>query len=245
MKRERAVAVPGRDIALTVSLGGAAPGCVSEITGLYWFSDATAAFDTVAEAAYLLPEGGAGPTLATAKLVGETCGGEVTWATSWTPLAGSGGAPGIWSDGPDLIVYPLEDTTPGILSVSATLAGIEWGPIALVLIRYECYGYGSGSNCPTVSSIAWETGSKSVSNSGSGWSHTGTITGNFPAGTTFSWAFNWTGSPSESPTFSGSGTSCTMARASGSGFGNAYCSCRIEAPGCAAVYTEFLYVYVT
>lgn len=245
MKRERAVAVPGRDIALTVSLGGAAPGCVPEITGLYWFSDATGAFDTVAEAAYLLPEGGAGPTMATAKLVGETCGGEVTWATSWTPLAGSGGAPGIWSDGPDLIVYPLEDTTPGILSVSAELDGVIYGPIVLVITRYECYYNAAPSNCPVVDSILFGDNSQNAyESSGSSWSHSGTISGSLD-GATIEWSFVWTGSPSELISFSGVGTSCTMACSGDIGTGNAYCSAAISAPGCDTIYTDYLNVYVT
>ena len=246
MNRTRAVSVPGRDIALTVSLGGAAAGCEPEITGLFWFSDASGAFDAEAEAAYLLPEGGAGPTIAAAKLLGETCGSDITWATSWTPQAVGGDAPGIWSDGADLIVYPLEDTTPGILSVSATIGGIEYGPIALALVRYTCYGYGSGdASCAGLTGINWNGGGKSVSESGSGWSHTGTISGTFPPGTTFAWTFVWTGSPPDSPAFSGSGTSCTISRSAGSGGGNAYCYAAVYAPGCAVVYTDYLYVYVT
>lgn len=138
MNRTRAVSVPGRDIALTVSLGGAAPGCEPEITGLFWFSDASGAFDAEAEAAYLLPEGGAGPTIAAAKLLGETCGADITWATSWTPDDVDGEAPGIWSDGADLIVYPQADTKTGALSVTAATSGITYGPILLTIIRYSC-----------------------------------------------------------------------------------------------------------
>lgn len=146
----------GPDVGLTLRLTPLvpdAPPCESSIEGLYWFSDASGAFDATAEAAYLLPEGGAGPTLAVAKLLGETCDGEVTWTTSWMPQAIDGGAPGIWSDGPDMIVYPLETMTPGILSVSAELDGVTYGPIVLVVVRYECYCYYSApTSAPT---LAW------------------------------------------------------------------------------------------
>ena len=238
----------GPDVGLTLRmtpLAPAEPPCEIAIEGLYWFSDASGAFDATAEAAYLLPEGGAGPTLAVAKLLGETCDGEVTWMTSWTPQAPNGHGPGAWHSGPDFVVYPLETTVPGILSVSAELDGVTHGPIVLILMRYVCYGYGSGGAiCSELTDINWNGGGKSVSESGSGWSHSGTISGTFPPGTTFDWTFVWTGSPSESPAFSGSGTSCTISRSSGSGGGNAYCYAAVSAPGCAVVYTDYLYVYV-
>ena len=239
----------GPDVGLTLRmtpLAPAEPPCEIAIDGLYWFSDASGAFDATAEASYLLPEGGAGPTLAVAKLLGETCDGEVNWSTSWTPQDVGGGAPGIWSDGSDLIVYPLEDTTPGILSVSSTIDGIEYGPIALVLVRYACYGYGSGAaSCASLTGINWDSGGRVVYESGSGWSHTGTISGTFPPGTTFAWTFAWTGSPSNSPSFSESGASCTISRSAGSGSGTAYCIAAVSSPGCADVYTDYLYVSVT
>lgn len=239
----------GPSVGLTLRLTPLAPAaepCAPDITGLFWFSDASGAFDAQAEAAYLLPEGGAGPILAAAKLVGETCDGEVTWTTSWTPQAPGGHGPVARHDGPDFVAYPADDTAPGILSVSAELDGVTHGPIILILMRYVCYGYGSGgASCSGLTGISWENGSKTASESGSSWSHTGTITGTFPPGTTITWTFVWTGSPTGSLSFSGSGTTCTLTCSGSVGTGNAYCYAKIAAPGCPDAYTDYLYVYVT
>lgn len=142
--------VPGQDAGLKLTLQPlpevpepAAP-CAPEPEGLYWFSDLTGGFTEESEAAYLLAEGAAGPVLGVARLLGETCG-EVQWRYDWTPAEGAEGFPGIVENGPDLIVYPLETTAPGILEVSATCAGKAFGPVLLAVLRYSCYGY---AYCP-------------------------------------------------------------------------------------------------
>lgn len=150
MKRTRKVKAPGRAIELTVPLGPPAteaaepiPDCEPAITGLFWFSDSTGLYDQDVEAAYLLTEGGAGPVLGVAGLVGEDCRLPVTWTVDWTPASGSGGDPGYFEDGARLVVYPLADTVPGVLEVSAEHDGQSYGPILLTVLRYSCYCYGA------------------------------------------------------------------------------------------------------
>lgn len=155
MKRTRKVKAPGRAIELTVPLGPPAtetpepiPDCEPAITGLFWFSDASGQHDQEVEAAYLLAEGAAGPVLGVAGLVGEDCRLPVTWTTDWTPASGSGGDPGYFEDGARLVVYPLADTVPGVLEVSADHDGESYGPILLTVIRYACYAYSSPTATP-------------------------------------------------------------------------------------------------
>jgi hypothetical protein len=119
--------------------------CEPDVTGLFWFSDSTGAFDQDVEAAYLLAEGAAGPLLGLAKLVGETCDLPVTWTKTWMPESGTGGDPGYFEDGARLVVYPLADTVPGVLEVSAEHDGQSYGPILLTVLRYSCYCYCYGS----------------------------------------------------------------------------------------------------
>lgn len=153
MSRLRKIAAPGRAIEITVPLGkfGAEPipDCESNVTGLFWFSDATGLFDQPVEAAYLLTAGAAGPVLAVAGLVGESCDLPVVWTKTWTPASGTGGDPGTLEDGTRLIVYPLADTAPGALEVSAEHDGQTYGPIALILDV-------SGGGCtPNFNALYW------------------------------------------------------------------------------------------
>lgn len=144
-----AVTVPGQDAGLKLTLQPlpeppetptpTAP-CEPAPSALFWFSDMTGEFSEESEAAYLLSEGAAGPVLGAARVLGETCG-EVEWSHGWTPAAGEGGEPGILTDGPDLIAYPLDTTAPGILEVSAVCAGRTFGPALLTVLRYSCYAY--------------------------------------------------------------------------------------------------------
>lgn len=145
------VTVPGRDAGLKLTLQPAAEPaepcaepepCEPAITGLFWFSDSTGLFDQDVEAAYLLAEGAAGPVLAVAALVGESCDLPVAWTKVWTPASGDGGDPGYLEDGARLIVYPLADTAPGVLEVTAEHGGQSYGPIMLTVLRYSCYCYG-------------------------------------------------------------------------------------------------------
>jgi|GEM_PF-1510532 hypothetical protein len=141
--------VPGQDAGLKLTLqplveaqGGAGP-CVPQPTGLAWFSDATAEFSELAEAAYLLPAEPVGPVLAVARVLGETCG-NVAWSSEWTPQSGTGGAPETAGVGADLLVYPATGGGPGVLSVTAECGGQTLGPILLTLLPAP----GGGSCCP-------------------------------------------------------------------------------------------------
>lgn len=148
MKRTRRIKTPGRAIELTVPLGPPAgvapepiPDCEPAISGLYWFSDSTGLYDQEVEASYLLAEGAAGPALGVAGLVGEDCRLPVTWAKTWTPASGTGGDPGYLEDGDRLVAYPLADTAPGVLEVTAEHDGRSYGPILLTVLRYSNYCY--------------------------------------------------------------------------------------------------------
>lgn len=157
MKRTRKVKSPGRAVELTVPLGPPAgiapepiPDCESAVSGLFWFSDATGLYDQEVEAAYLLAEGAAGPVLGVAGLVGESCDLPIAWTKVWTPASGTTGEPGYLEDGARLVVYPLSDTAPGALEVTAEHDGQTHGPILLTVLRYACYCYGYSDK-----SLAW------------------------------------------------------------------------------------------
>lgn len=149
-----------RDADLTLQMtpltpiASVASACKPDPIGLYWFSDLTGAFDQDVEAAYLLMEGAAGPLLGIAQVLGETCD-DVTWTTAWTPASGAGGAPGLVEEGANLIVYPLADTQPGILTVSARCAGQAFGPILLTVLRYACYAYYAPCTAPENALGGW------------------------------------------------------------------------------------------
>lgn len=144
MIRTQTIVLPDREIALSLPVAQQ-PACQPDPTGLYWFSDATGDFTEVAEAAYVLPVSTdpetptdtVSATLGVARVLGETCH-EVTWTASWTPTPADGGAPGWSEDGPELRVYPLPNTAPGVLSVTAQCAGRTFGPITLTLALLEC-----------------------------------------------------------------------------------------------------------
>jgi hypothetical protein len=129
------VVVPGRDGGLSLVMRVNDPPsatCAPTVSGLFWWSDASADFDETAEAAQLLAAGiAAGPVLAVAGLIGETCGEPVLWQTAWAPAGEGDGAPGVREDGARLLVYPAADTGAGTLEVSAVFAGQNHGPILL------------------------------------------------------------------------------------------------------------------
>jgi len=241
IRRTKTLHAAGRELAFTTPLTGATA-CEPVVDGLFWFSDASGAFDARAEAAYLLPEGAAGPVLGIARLTGETCDQPITWRATWTPQTPDGPPPLYNKEGSDLIVYPSATTAPGVLMVSAEFGGRTFGPILLTILLYQCAGYygAAGSGCATLDSMTWDSGGKSVSESGSSWSHVGTITGSFPEGTVFEWSFTWSGDPGDSPTFVGDGTSTTISREGNTGAGNATAQAKITAPGCEPFYTDFL-----
>ena len=142
--------IPGQDTALTLRMtpqgatpepAAPVPECEPAISGLFWFSDSSGLYDQEVEASYLLTEGAAGPVLGVAGLVGEDCRLPVIWTKVWTPASGTGGEPGYFEDGGRLVVYPLADTVPGVLEVTAEHDGIEHGPILLTVLRYSCYCY--------------------------------------------------------------------------------------------------------
>lgn len=145
-QQTQGVTVPGRDAGLKLTLQPTAepvepvepaPECAPAISGLFWFSDSSGLFDQDVEAAYLLAEGAAGPVLGMAALVGESCDLPVTWTKTWTPASGTGGDPGYLEDGARLVVYPLADTVPGVLEVTAEHDGKSYGPIVLTIEMYS------------------------------------------------------------------------------------------------------------
>lgn len=140
-----AVVVPGQSAGLQLTLQPMVtltPPCHPAPTGLYWFSDLTGRFTEESEAAYLLPEGAAGPVLGVARLLGEVCDEPITWSWEWLPETGVGGSPGIVAQGGHCIVYPLAETQPGMILLSARIAQRAFGPIVLSVLRYVCgYGY--------------------------------------------------------------------------------------------------------
>lgn len=90
--------------------------------------------------------------LGVAALLGEVCDESVDWDWEWFPAEGERGEPGIASDGARLVVYPLTDTQPGVLLVSARAAGRSFGPIVLSVLRSVCgYGYSYGYGGSTAS----------------------------------------------------------------------------------------------
>jgi len=120
--------------------------CIPDALQLVWFTDTDGTFSETAEAAYLLPEPdlAAGPVLAVAGILGETCGATVQWLTEWTPEV-DGGDPGLYQDGNRLVVWPQAGAGPGLLTVRAFIAGKNYGPIVLTILRYECVSYGYGA----------------------------------------------------------------------------------------------------
>lgn len=203
MIRTRRIQVPGRTIEWAIPIGQNAPcpDCRPAPLGLYWFSDATGDFTEVSEAAYLLDSGPAGPALGVARVLGETCG-QTVWTTEWSPQAGSGGAPGLFEDGDNLIVYPLPDTQPGILSVSAQCGERFLGPVLLTVLRYQCgYSYcDCAPGCGTFDPLTWDGTSTEIvqASDGSGlylvmtaFPVIAVVTGSWPAGTAFAWTAEW------------------------------------------------------
>lgn len=139
----------GRAMGVTykmVKLPAEAAPCVPTALQLVWFTDAAGTFSETSEAAYLLPDPdlAAGPVLAVAGIIGETCDAPVQWITAWAP-EGTGGEPGLFEDGTRLVVWPKTGSGPGLLTVWAHIAGRRYGPINLTVLRYECAGYGYGS----------------------------------------------------------------------------------------------------
>lgn len=212
----KTITTPGRDIKLTLALQpqppipplstppSVEPGdppavCIADIDGLFWLTDADGTFSETAEVAYLLPspDQAAGPVLAVAGIIGETCGAVADWQTAWTPASGSGGDPGVVEDGNRLVIWPKADTEPGVLTVTGRIHGHRYGPISLTVLRYECTCYGSGSGATTGTDtfafdpLRWNTGLVDewrITGFGAPpSSYTATITGTWPPGTTFAW----------------------------------------------------------
>lgn len=173
-----ATVVPGKDagiklvlqpLAEAVECAEIAP-CETSVTGLFWFSDSTGLFDQEAEAAYLLAEGAAGPVLGVAALVGESCDLPIAWTMVWTPASEDGGSPDYFDDGARLVVYPLADTSPGVLELTAEHEGQTYGPILLTVLRYSCYCYSDKTlawfdafavfSASTAQAITWQAAGK-------------------------------------------------------------------------------------
>ena len=160
MKRVKPIRAAGRAIELTAALAGAPP-CIPDPTGLFWFSETTGDFTEAAEAAYFIspepdPFDSAGPLIAVARVLGETCGG-VVWSWIWTPEplpdpppegATLASAPAVLEDGASLLIYPAPGYGAGDLSVTAECAGQSLGPILLTLLPAPGGGGGGAPCCP-------------------------------------------------------------------------------------------------
>lgn len=131
----------------------ACPECEISVDGLYW-QDMSESFDVIIQykgpfditsdiTEYVEDSGGGtlrpvGFWMHAAKLVGELCGNEVTWNFVWPPLCS---APRAWIDGPYCVLIPglYDDSrnyaiaSPGTLSVTATVAGVTYGPLHLII----------------------------------------------------------------------------------------------------------------
>ncbi len=181
-----------------VKLPVAAAPCVPDALKLVWFTDATGTFSETAEAAYLLPDPdlAAGPVLAVAGILGETCGAEIQWLTAWAP-EGTGGEPGVFQDGNRLVVWPQAGSGPGLLTVRAFIAGKSYGPIVLTVLRYECagYGYACAAGEFALDPLTWSNGETDIVEIlGSGnmsYGHLSVVSGSWPVGTVFEWALDY------------------------------------------------------
>jgi hypothetical protein len=167
--------------------------CVPTALQLAWFTDSAGAFSETAEAAYLLPlpDLAAGPVLAVAGILGETCGAPIQWITAWAP-EGTDDEPGLFEDGNRLVVWPKPGCGPGLLTVWAHIAGRRYGPINLTVLRYQCAGYGYEYSVFSLDPLTWETGATTIEFTNTwdnpGVTHTATVTGTWPAGTAFVWS---------------------------------------------------------
>lgn len=187
----------GRSIGVTykmVRLPAEAAPCVPTALQLAWFADGAGTFSETAEAAYLLPgdEGGAGPVLAVAGILGETCGAPVQWITAWSPEV-SGGEPGVLEDGTRLVVWPKPGSGPGLLTVRAFIAGKSYGPIALTVLRYECAGYYPyAAGCVmALDPLTWHTGEvNEVASFDANYGFSAVVSGGWPEGTMFDWVID-------------------------------------------------------
>lgn len=136
MIRRKSIQVPVREIALTVPMAPAATPveceqtiCEPAITGLYWF--AAGEYASTEQTAVIDADN---PALAVAKIVGEICGAEVVWSAIWEDSeAGEAGPPVVTPDGQALVVAADAETIAGTLTVSATIDGVSYGPVALTL----------------------------------------------------------------------------------------------------------------
>ena len=189
----------GRAMGVTykmVKLPAEAAPCVPTALQLVWFTDAAGTFSETSEAAYLLPlpDLAAGPVLAVAGVLGETCGAPIQWITAWAP-EGTDGEPGLFEDGNRLVVWPKPGCGPGLLTVWAHIAGRKYGPINLTVLRYQCagYGYEYGYLSFSLDPLTWwETGGTAIeftnTRDNPGVTQTATVTGTWPAGTVFVWS---------------------------------------------------------
>lgn len=132
MKKITSLAIPGRDIALSIPLAPARLPCRAAIDGLRWYRDGGYR-DTLQTA--LLFDGAVNPKLTTARLLGETCGLDISWSAIWENAdGGDDGAPLVYPLGADLDVVAALDTKSGLLTVRAKVGVLMYGPIDLLLL---------------------------------------------------------------------------------------------------------------
>lgn len=145
MIRSKKIAVPGREIALTVPMAAKAVDvdpCEPDVAGLFWYRDGNYAESL--QTALLFEAGAVNPKLTTARLLGETCDQDITWSAIWENSdGGDDGAPLVYPNDADLDVVAATDTVAGMLTVRANFGGTTYGPIDLLLLPgcQPCYCY--------------------------------------------------------------------------------------------------------
>lgn len=252
MIRTRKIAVPGREIGLTVPMAsintGVAP-CEPDVSGLFWYRDGD--YSDTLQTALLFDAGAANPKLTTARLLGETCDQDVGWSAIWeNELGGDDGAPLVYPLGTDLDVVAAADTMAGLLTVRAAFGGQAFGPIDLLLLPgcQPCYSLGTGVGCAlTLTSLLWEDSSTTLYASATGgWSHMASLIGSWPEGTVFNWSPDWTGSPTEAPDFIISGSACAVYRpATYIATGEASVAVQMLAPDGSEIWTDRINIIVS
>ncbi len=137
----------GGSTTYTVTPSAGANGTISPSTPQTVNSGSTTAFTVTPSGGYTTSVGG-------------TCGGSLVGATYTTNAITANctvsasfsttttGAPGYFEDGARLVVYPLADTVPGVLELTAEHDGKSYGPILLTVIRYACYAYSTPATPP-------------------------------------------------------------------------------------------------
>jgi hypothetical protein len=125
--------------------------CTPKVTGLFLLDDDLEW--TVTETEIVLTPGLTLPSFIPIRLLGETCGAEVQWETSWEASYHYGHTPLFWGSGPVGVVgwqmeFPWEVSyylgaavafriCSGVLTVTASCGGVTYGPVTIRIVYGE------------------------------------------------------------------------------------------------------------